>query len=367
MSSPENNPFGLAVSGLGHSFGSRRVLDGIDLQVDPGEILCVVGPSGCGKTTALRLIAGLEDLQAGEIRWQDTLLANKRYSVPPEDRGVSLLFQDFALFPHLTVAENVAFGLRGLDRRERDLRVHRALEQVEMLAYADSYPHVLSGGEQQRIALARARAPQPRTILLDEPFSSLDAQLRGQVRDLSLHLLKAGGAAAVVVTHDPEEAMFMADRILAMRDGRVVQTGTPEDIYFRPSNPFVAALFGEMNEFAGQVVEGHVQTPIGQLCSPGFRDGTRVKVLVRPEALTIVSGSAASAHGRVIAARLLGRTSLIHLSVDCKNGGESLHLHSRVAGRMLPHEGETIGLRLDTQNVFVFPESEGTSGSAIPS
>jgi iron(III) transport system ATP-binding protein len=351
---PDGGDTGLSVTGLSHGYGARSVLRDINLEIAPGEILCLLGPSGCGKTTTLRLIAGLEQLQSGRIAWNDDILADGGGSVPPEHRHVSLLFQDFALFPHLTVAENVAFGLTDMSSVERDARVHEVLDQVGMLRYATTYPHFLSGGEQQRIALARARAPRPRIFLLDEPFSNLDTRLRNQLRDLCLHILKKSNSSSVIVTHDAEEAMFMGDKVAVMREGRIVQVGPPEELYFQPNSAFVAGLFGEVNEIRGRVVEGHVVTPIGKLCVPDMIEGAEVDVLVRPEALKISKSTDGMSLASVITSRLLGRSSLLHLSVPNGEPG-GLHLHSRVPGRVLPEEGTTVGISLDEQNVFVFP------------
>ena len=340
--------------GLSHSYAARSVLKDINLEVAPGEILCLLGPSGCGKTTTLRLIAGLEELQTGRISWNDVVLADDFGSVPPEKRQVSLLFQDFALFPHLTVAENVAFGLTNLPAGERDARVQEVLDQVGMMQYATTYPHYLSGGEQQRIALARARAPRPRIFLLDEPFSNLDTRLRNQLRDLCLHVLKKSTSSSIIVTHDAEEAMFMGDKVAAMRGGEIIQVGPPEDLYFQPNSAFVAGLFGEVNEIRGRVADGHVITPIGRVCAPNLSEGTEVDVLVRPEALRISANTGEFAVANVITSRLLGRSSLLHLSVPNGEAG-GMHLHSRVPGRVLPEEGTSVGISLDERNVFVFP------------
>lgn len=355
----KNDGTGLSVSGLSHFYGARQVLKNIELQVAPGEILCLLGPSGCGKTTTLRLIAGLEDLQNGSIVSSGEVLADETTLVPPEKRKVGLLFQDFALFPHLTVAQNVAFGLTDVSSEERDARVSEVLEQVGMTKYASGYPHFLSGGEQQRIALARARAPRPRIFLLDEPFSNLDTRLRNQLRDLCLHILKKSQASSVIVTHDAEEAMFMGDKVAVMRDGEIVQIGPPEELYFRPNCAFVAGLFGEMNEVRGTIREGHVDTPFGRVCAPDIAEGAEVDLLIRPEALrvSLTPGSAAGgAVGNIMTARLLGRSSLLHISVD--NGeAAGLHLHSRMPGRVLPPEGTEVEITLDEQNVFVFPRN----------
>ena len=213
----------------------------------PGEILCLLGPSGDGKTTLLRLVAGLEPLQAGRIELGGVVVGEPGREVPPEQRHVGFVFQDYALFPHLTVAENVAFGLTASPRGERSWAVTEALARVGLETYANAYPHMLSGGQQQRVALARALAPRPQVVLLDEAFASLDARLREQVRDDTLHVLQTAGIPAMIVTHDAEEAMFLADRIALMRGGRVVQLGRPEELYLAPADPFVATFLGEVN------------------------------------------------------------------------------------------------------------------------
>ena len=218
----------LGLEGVGHSYdGVLEVVSGFSLGVGAGEIVCLLGPSGCGKSTVLRLAAGLETLQRGRIQLRGETVADGESGVgqPPERRNVGLVFQDFALFPHLTVARNVAFGLADLPEHQRGQRALEALAQVGMAAYAGSYPHALSGGQQQRVALARALAPRPSVMLLDEPFSGLDARLREQIRDDTLRVLKRSGAATLLVTHDPEEAMFMADRIYLMQAGKLIQSG----------------------------------------------------------------------------------------------------------------------------------------------
>jgi iron(III) transport system ATP-binding protein len=341
-----------------------QAVDDVSLSIAPGELVGLVGPSGCGKTTALRLAAGLEVLQAGRVLIDGQVVADGRVHVPPEARSVGLMFQDYALFPHLNVADNVGFGLRGRPGAERRSRVQDALAQVGMEAQAEAYPHTLSGGQQQRVALARALAPEPRIMLLDEPFSGLDSQLRVRIRDDTLHVLKDSGAATLMVTHDPEEAMFMTDRIALMRAGRIVQVGRPADLYFAPDSAFVAGFFGEVNRLEGRVEAGRVSTPLGDVDAGRFEEGAAVEVLIRPEALKLhpVSadaagaerGEAAAGAARVMAARLLGRTSLVHLSVD-RPDGEPVHLHARIPGRFLPVEDEVMAIHLDRSEAFVFP------------
>ena len=344
----------LEFEGVRHSYGSVIAVDGFSLAVKPGEVMCLLGPSGCGKTTLLRIAAGLETLQQGRVSIGGRIVGDTGVTVPPEQRSVGLVFQDYALFPHLTVAGNVAFGLPRsfADRRDRIMEV---LTAVGLEGCADRYPHALSGGQQQRVALARALAPRPSVILLDEPFSGLDARLRDQVRDQTLHVLKQAGTATLLVTHDAEEAMFMADRIAVMRAGRLEQEGRPETLYCNPANAFVAEFFGEVNRLTGTVRDGWVDTPLGRLRAASMAEGQHAEILIRPEALRLVpQGEAGATAGRVLAARMLGRSSLVHLCM-CKSTGHQLHLHARIPGRCLPAEETQLGVVLDDSQAFVFP------------
>jgi len=354
----------LTLEHVSHAFGSLQAVDDVSLAIEAGELVCLLGPSGCGKTTVLRLAAGLETLQQGRVLMGGRPVADASVQVPPEDRGVGLVFQDYALFPHLSVEDNVAFGLRALSGAARRARVEEALEKVGMAGSAKAFPHTLSGGQQQRVALARALAPAPRLMLLDEPFSGLDSQLRNQIRDETLHVLKQSGAATLMVTHDPEEAMFMADRIALMRQGRIAQVGRPSDLYFTPTDAFVAGFFGEINRFDGVVADERVVTPFGDVDAPELRDGAAVEILIRPEALRLQplppAGAPPPGSARVLASRMLGRSSLIHLSVDGVGdgaGGDHLHLHARIPGRFLPAENDRLAVHLDRSQTFVFPRA----------
>ena len=348
----------LTLERVSHVYGDLVAIDDLDLSVAPEELVCLLGPSGCGKTTALRVAAGLETLQHGQVRLNGKVVAGDGIDLPPEARNVGLVFQDFALFPHLSVRDNVAFGLSRLSAEARRDRIATALAQVGMDGHVAAYPHQLSGGEQQRVALARALAPQPKVMLLDEPFSGLDSQLRHQVRDETLHVLKKSGAATLMVTHDPEEAMFMADRVALMRAGRLIQVGAPADLYLAPQDAFVAGFFGDVNRLAGTVKDGRVATPFGPVAAGNLDEGAPVEVLIRPEGLNLrpaEEGESSDAGlARVMASRMLGRSSLIHLSVADGPDGE-LHLHARMPGRYLPEENQMLAVELDRNQIFVFP------------
>ncbi|WP_374312534.1 ABC transporter ATP-binding protein [Dongia sp.] len=350
----------LELHDVSHAYAEVRAVDHVSLHVNEGEVICLLGPSGCGKSTILRLAAGLEPLQQGRVLMQDRLVADgtSRQSVPPERRGVGLVFQDFALFPHLSVARNVGFGLADLDARARELRIAEVLEQVDMTEFAEAYPHALSGGQQQRIALARALAPQPAILLLDEPFSGLDARLREQIRDDTLHVLKRSRTATLMVTHDPEEAMFMADRIYLMQSGRVVQSGSPDALYHRPVSPFVARFFTNTNDLTGEVMSGHVMTPLGSLPAPGLADGAAVQILIRPESLRVVpagAGNAPAVPALVEEVRFLGGSKLLVVRLE-PGSQEGPLLRVRHAGRQLPEPGSRILLQLDPADALIFPE-----------
>lgn len=253
------------LSAISHRFGTYQVLSDISLSLNDGEILCILGPSGSGKSTLLRIAAGLEELQSGEILLDDLKLARAGHSPPPEQRPVGLVFQDHALFPHLTVAQNVGFGLHNAEPVERERRVNELLDSVGLMDLAARYPDTLSGGQQQRIALIRALATNPRVMLLDEPFASVDTPLRRQLRQDARQGLIQAGTSTIMVTHDPEEAMAMADQILVLVDGVAVQLDTPEALWKNPAHRFIAETIAGLQTLEGQVRGDHIVTAFGNL------------------------------------------------------------------------------------------------------
>jgi iron(III) transport system ATP-binding protein len=312
----------LSVSGLWKSYGEQPVLSDLDLDVPPGSLTAVLGLSGCGKTTLLRVIAGFERAQRGEVTLGGTILDDGGTYVPPERRGVGYVPQEGALFPHLSVEANVGFGL---SRRERGGDTVRGLlEMVGIAALAKRMPHELSGGEQQRVALARALALKPQALLLDEPFSSLDASLRTQVREEVNGLLRGQGVTAVLVTHDQEEALSLADSVAVLRDGRIVQQGSPEDLYERPVDEGLARFLGAVNLIDAQLTDGTARTPLGSLPlreqAVRGRDGQGV-VMVRPEQLEVRmreegTGTDSGLDGRIEECRYYGHDALLHIRAD---------------------------------------------------
>ena len=342
---------GLRIKEIFHAYGASAVVRGVDLTVNPGEVACLLGPSGCGKTTLLRLASGLEGVQRGQVSIGGRLVADGAAGlhVPPERRHVGLMFQDYALFPHLTVFENVAFGIGGLSPQRREW-VNRALRQIGLGDRAASYPHTLSGGEQQRCALLRALAPQPDVLLLDEPFSGMDVTRRTQVREETLIILRESGVATLIVTHDPEEAMFMADRLWIMNAGTIVQHGTPEDIYLHPCSIFVAGLFGPLNRIEGIVGGGRLTTPVGSFAATGVAEGRAAAAFVRPEAVRIDAGTEGLA-GTIVSARLLGRSSAIRVQRE----GVREPLQALVPGILLPPPGHAVAVEIYPAHAFVFP------------
>lgn len=352
LSTPPDTTHQLRLNNLHHRFDQQTVLSGISLNLEAGEVLCLVGPSGCGKSTLLRLIAGLERVQTGEIVIDNETVASASRHQLPEQRDIGLVFQDFALFPHLSVLDNVAFGLTTAPRTERKALALAMLGRVGLAERAADFPHQLSGGQQQRVALARALAPRPRLLLLDEPFSSLDVRLRHRMRLDTLHLLKTSGIGSILVTHDPDDAMFMADRIALLRDGKMVQLGTPDELYRHPNCPFAAEFFGDVNRLPGTVEEGGVNTPFGTIATPQLAQGSTVDVLIRPEAIKLAANGLSA---RVQESRSLGANTLLGLAFEDTSMAP---LQAQIASDKLPATGSVVKLELDMRGVFVFMQNK---------
>ena len=353
----------LRFDNVSHRYGTTPSVSNISFEIELGQVVSLLGPSGCGKSTILRLAAGLEQPLSGEIYLNDRLVASPTTLVSPEERGIGLVFQDYALFPHMSVYENVCYGLKRstLSSSAQNNRVLEVLNHVDLAGYQSAMPHELSGGQQQRVALARALAPSPELILLDEPYAGLDSRLRERIRDDMLHILKEAGTAVLLVTHDSEEAMFMSDHIAVIREGKLEQSGRPIDLYCRPANAFVAEFFGEVNRLDGFINKGHLQTPFGEFPVDGAEEGAAASMIIRYEGLTVhpdQEDGVGFARAEVMEARLLGRYSLIHFSMPWVNNEanreEELHFHARVPGLNMFSPGDEVTLSLDHTHVFVF-------------
>jgi iron(III) transport system ATP-binding protein len=344
----------LELQSVVRAFGSRRAVDGLSFQLAKGSIGCLLGPSGCGKTTALRCIAGFESIDAGSIAAHGRVLAKPGFEMPPFERRVGMVFQDYALFPHLTVLENVSFGLHRLDRSARLRRAEEMIEVVGLAEYRKQYPHQLSGGQQQRVALARALAPEPQLVLLDEPFSSLDVELRERLGAEVRSVLKALNATALLVTHDQQEAFAVADVVGVMRDGKLEQWDAPYELYHRPASRFVADFIGQGVFIGGEIVEaGAVKTELGIMRVNGpdhLRAGTPVDLLLRPD--DVIHDDSSQFQAEVCQRAFRGAEFLYTLQLP-----SGARLLSLVPSHHNHAVGEKIGIRIEPDHVVAFEKS----------
>ena len=342
------------INNLSYSMNEKKILNNINLQLEKEKIACILGPSGCGKTTLLKLIAGLSKVQEGEIFLNENLVSSSNIHLKTEKRKIGFLFQDYALFPHQTVKQNLLFAIKDKSTSHRDEEI---MDVIKLSDSLEKYPHELSGGEQQRVALARSIIAKPDLLLLDEPFSSLDLNLKEEVRDDTLHLLQKSNISVLLVTHDPFEAMFISNQINIMnKNGEIVQSGSPTDLYNLPNSSYVANFFGETNKFQGVVKDTIVETPVGEFKVENSLESKNVDIFIRPEAVklskeqTPVNGI----KGTVMASKLMGTYSFIHLSVLSKNN-EVVHVHSHMPPNFLPNQSSAVGIEIDKEQTFIFP------------
>jgi iron(III) transport system ATP-binding protein len=332
----------VALSHVKRAYAGVLALDDVSLAAPEGEVLALLGPSGSGKSTILRLIAGLEPVDAGEIRIRDELVSAPGRTLATEARRVGMVFQDYALFPHLNAGANVAFGLDKLPRAERESAARRWLDRVGLGHRVGAYPHELSGGEQQRVALARALAPAPRAVLLDEPFSGLDPVLRAELRDATLTTLMEARTTTLFVTHDAEDALQVADRLAIMKAGKLLQEGAPRQVYDRPASVDAAAALGPINVCAGRAERGAVQTPFGAIAATHLADGASAQVGVRAEALVLKPGAGA----RVLSVRPHGAHDIVRI--------EAQGLVWRALAPARSALGETVSVEIQPTGAFAF-------------
>lgn len=341
----------LSLSGIKKQFDGKIAVDNFSFDVKPGEIVSLLGPSGCGKSTLLRMIAGIERPDEGRISIGDVDVCAPGLFLPPEERGIGLMFQDFALFPHLTIIDNVAFGLKKLGRSVAQREAMAVLGRMGLAEYADYYPHMLSGGQQQRVALARAIAPRPGLLLMDEPFSGLDSRLRNEIRNETQAIIHEVGATAIFVTHDPEEAMRLSDRIAVMSQGRLIQAGPVEELYHHPRNIYVAEMFSELNIVPCRVISGWAVGPLGRFRAPEGLEG-EVALCLRPHQISLKNGSDGSVAARILEVCSIGHETLIELGV----GGLEKALIIRTESVNVQPKGSEVHLKVEPEDALFFPQ-----------
>jgi iron(III) transport system ATP-binding protein len=346
----------LKINNLNHKIKNSEILKEVSIETEEDKITCILGPSGSGKTTLLKLIAGLENIQRGEIYIKDKLVSSANTHIKTEDRDIGFLFQDFALFPHLTVQENLKFAIN--DNSDAIIEINEIMKLIKLSNSLKKYPHELSGGEQQRVALARSIISKPKLLLLDEPFSNLDLSLREEIRDDTLHLLQKFNISVIIVTHDPFEAMFISNKIYILeQNGSIVQSGSPNDLYNNPASSYVAEFFGETNKFSGLVKNSKVQTAVGEILISSIFESRNVDIHIRPQAIklsqekTPVNGI----KGTVMASKLMGSYSFIHFSV-LNNNNDIIHVHSHMPPNFNPKQSTAVGIEIDAEKIFVFPK-----------
>jgi len=350
-----------------HKYDKKVILNDFSMKLQAGEVVSLLGPSGCGKTTLLKLASGIEKLQKGEIKLNGEIISSFNFHLNTEKRKIGYVFQDCALFPHLTVLQNIFFGIKKIDIEMCSQKIKNLMDEIDISNLGNNYPHELSGGQQQQVALIRSMAADPKIIFLDEPYSNLDSRLKEKIRDQMLHILREHKISALLVTHDPEEAMFMSDKIGVLNNGCIEQFGSPIDLYLRPKSTFIAEFFGEINILEGIVKNGYVTTVLGTFnCSQKFNN-KNVTIVIRDEAIRLFSANKinlnkknktnfikSSYYGYVMEARLLAGSSLVHLSL--KVDEKKIHFHARIPGLNFFKVDEKVIVETDPKQIFIFEQ-----------
>ena len=342
----------MSFENIGHTIHDKVILEDISLTVEPGEVLCLLGPSGSGKTTLLRIAAGLIDGTTGAVKIDGRVVADDKTFVPPDKRGVGLVFQDYALFPHLTILQNVEFGLTALNRGDAKTQALRILSRVGLADRASQYPHVLSGGEQQRVALARALAPRPGILLMDEPFSGLDSRLRDSIREQTIELLRETRSTAIIVTHDAEEALRVGDHVALIDDGKLVQYGEAKDLYYRPKNLFAAGFFSEINVIPSSSSNGVATTIFGQSpCDASMPETCCAAIRLTDISIAPFAGDSQGQVGRIAQRRFIGTSELLDINIE--NLDEPISV--RIKAGELPEDTNLVSVSVAPELMMIFP------------
>ena len=351
------NKKNIIIKNLSQIKDKKQILNKINLSIPLKKVVCIVGPSGCGKTSLLRSIAGLDKFQSGEIFYNNRLIANPTFDTPTEKRNFGLVFQESHLFPHLNVFNNVSFGLKDKNFKNIQKQTFDILTKIGLPHFASVYPDKLSGGQRQLVALARSLIPKPELLMMDEPFANLDERLKNKIRDITLHLLQKTSTTALIVTHDPEEAMFMGDYIAVMNKGEILQFDTPYNIYNNPTNAFIARFFGETVNINSKVKNGFIKTIFGSVKASNYKNNTDVEIIFRSESFNIKKTKSNQSNdqvkAKIIAIRPIGYNTMVHLDV-ASSANTSKHIHIKISGKFIPPKNKICYISIDKNYVFVF-------------
>jgi len=337
--------------------GGKNILNQLNLMLIPGEITCLLGESGSGKSTILRVVAGIQTINSGTVKINNVIVSSAKKHTPPNQRGVGLMFQDFALFPHLSVLENILFGLSALSKKEALQQAKAVLSRVGLIGREKDYPHMLSGGQQQRLALARTIAPRPGILMLDEPFSSLDSRLRENVRTETLAVLRETNATTIIVTHDPEEAMIMGDRIIMLRAGQVVQIDSAKNVYQKPVDLEAARFLSPLSEIATMVNGGVAKTPLGDVPTPNFKENAKVVVAIRPVGALKMQEIGKNTNKHANVGRIISKNSSLGIDIfELQVVGIERPIQVRLQSNPKINVGNNVNLSLNLEHVLVFDQ-----------
>ena len=346
----------IVIQNLSQIKDNKRILDNINLSIPINKVVCLVGPSGCGKTSLLRAISGLDNFSSGRISFDNKIISKPNYSVPTENRNIGLVFQESNLFPHLNVFKNVSFGSKKKKYKDIQKETFEILKKIGLPHYANVYPHQLSGGQKQLVAIARSLLTKPKLIMMDEPFANLDERLKNKIRDITLHLLQKTFTTALIITHDPDDAMFMGDFIAIMNNGKILQFDTPENIYNNPSSSFVARFFGETLSIKSKVNNKKAKTIFGPINITNLKTGKEIEIVFRSEAFNITKNKSTNRtkkiKSRIIAVRYISDNSYLHL--DILNNSFKKHIHIKVPGKFIPPKNKICYINIGKKNFFVF-------------
>ena len=348
----------ITIQNLSQLKDNKKILDNVNITLPINKVVCLVGPSGCGKTSLLRAIAGLDTFNDGKIIFDSKTISNSSFSIPTEKRNIGLIFQESNLFPHLNVFKNVSFGSKKKNFKDIQKETFDILKKIGLPHYSNILPHQLSGGQKQLVAIARSLVRKPRLLMMDEPFANLDQRLKNKIRDVTLHLLQKTSTTALIVTHDPEDAMFMGDYVAVMNKGKILQFDTPVNIYNKPNSSFVASFFGETLSLKSKVINKRIKTMFGPItiAKKGFHNNKDVEIVFRSEAFNITKNynqkSLKKIKTKIIAVRYISENTYLHL--DILNRQVKKHIHIKVPGKFVPPKNKICYINLSKKNFFIF-------------